>query len=187
MTQKSGTTVVNDDLSLVLESISKNNVCSSLGFFHGDTPFAAVLFQLKCGACGAGFTLVSGTYYGCAGRKNKGNCNNRERITIDRLENAVLSAVQSQMMTPKLTKVFIAEYKSALSNLRKEAVRSKTEQLQKKDKLEVAINNIVEVVASGHASAALLTRLNALEEDLIVVEKTLRPQEAKPLYFHGFI
>ena len=30
----------------------------------------------------------------------------------------------------------------------------------------------------------MLTRLNALEEDLIVVEKTLRPQEAKPLYFH---
>lgn len=48
---------------------------------------------------------------------------------------------------------------------------------------QLAINNIVEVVASGHASAALLTRLNALEEDLIVVEKTLRPQEAKPLYF----
>ena len=138
---------------------------------------------LKCGSCGAGFTLVSGTYYGCASRKNKGNCNNRERITIDRLENAVLSAVQSQMMTPKLTKVFIAEYKSALSKLRKEAVRSKTEQLQKKDKLEVAINNIVEVVASGHASAALLSRLDTLEEDLNVVEKTLRPQEAKPLYF----
>jgi len=87
---------------------------------------------LKCGVCGAGFTLVSGTYYGCSGQKNKGNCNDREPITIDRLENAVLSAVQSQMMTPKLTKVFIAEYKSALSNLRKEAVRSKTEQLQKK-------------------------------------------------------
>ena len=139
---------------------------------------------LKCGACGAGFTLVSGTYYGCAGQKNKGNCNNRERVTIDRLENTVLSAVQSQMMTPKLTKVFIAEYKSALSNLRKEAVRSKTEQLKKKDKLEVSINNIVEVVASGHASAALLTKLDALEEDLNVVEKILRPQEAKPLYFH---
>ncbi len=156
---------------------------SKIGLAELDLGSPNDLDELKKAICRAGFTLVSGTYYGCAGRKNKGNCNNHGRITIDRLENAVLSAVQSQMMTPKLTKVFIAEYKSTLSNLRKEAVRSKTEQLQKKDKLEVAINNIVEVVASGHASAALLSRLDALEEDLNVVEKTLRPQEAKPLYF----
>ena len=139
---------------------------------------------LKCGACGASFTLVSGTYYGCAARKNKGTCSNSERITIDRLENAVLGAVQSQMMTPELTKVFIAEYSSALSGLRKEAVSSKTEQLQKKEKLKVAINNIVDVVASGHASAALLTKLTAFEEDLEVLEKALQPQESAPLYFH---
>ena len=55
--------------------------------------------------------------------------------------------------------------------LRKKAVRSKTEQLQKKEKLKVVINNIVDVVASGHASAALLTKLTALEEDLEVLEK----------------
>ena len=71
-----------------------------------------------------------------AARKNKGTCSNSERITIDRLENAVLGAVQSQMMTPELTKIFIAEYSSALSGLRKEAVRSKMEQLQKKGKTE---------------------------------------------------
>ena len=105
--------------------------------------------------------MVSGIYYGCAARKNKGTCSNSERITIDRLENAVLGAVQSQMMTPELTKIFIAEYSSALSGLRKEAVRSKTEQLQKKEKLKVAINNIVDVVASEQASAALLTKLTA--------------------------
>ena len=100
--------------------------------------------------------MISGTYYGCAVRKNKVTCSNSERITIDRLENAVLGAVQSQMMTPELTKVFIAEYSSALSGLRQEAVRSKTEQLQKKEKLKVAINNIVDVVATGHASDVLL-------------------------------
>ena len=137
---------------------------------------------LKCGACGASFTLISGTYYGCAVRKNKVTCTNSERITIDRLENAILGAVQSQMMTPELTKVFIAEYSSALSGLRQEAVRSKTEQLQKK--LKVAINNIVDVVASGHASEALLTKLTAFEEDLEVLEKALQPQEPAPLYFH---
>ena len=64
-------------------------------------------------------------------------------------------------MTPELTKVFIAEYSVALSGLREDAIRSKTEQLQKKEKLKVAINNIVGVAASGHASAALLTKLTA--------------------------
>ena len=93
-------------------------------------------------------------------------------------------AVQSQMMTPELTKVFIAEYSSALSGLRQEAVRSKTEKLQKKEKLKVAINNIVDVVASGHASATLLTKLTAFEEDLEALEKALKPQESAPLYFH---
>ena len=84
----------------------------------------------------------------------------------------------------ELTKVFIAEYSSALSGLRQEAVRSKTEKLQKKKKLKVAINNIVDVVAPGHASAALLTKLTAFEEDLEALEKALKPQESAPLYFH---
>jgi hypothetical protein len=39
----------------------------------------------------------------------------------------------------ELTKVFIAEYSSALSGLRQEAVHSKTEKLQKKEKLKVAM------------------------------------------------
>ena len=81
-------------------------------------------------------------------------------------------------MLSELTKVFIAEYSSALSGLRQEAVRSKTEKLQKKKKLKVAINNIVDVVASGHASAALLTKLTAFEEDLEALEKALKPQES---------
>ena len=39
-------------------------------------------------------------------------------------------------------------------------------------------------MASGHASAALLTKLTAFEEDLEVLEKALQPQESAPLYFH---
>jgi hypothetical protein len=128
--------------------------------------------------------LVSGTYYGCANRKNKGTCDNSERITIDRLEEIVLSAVQSQMMTPELPKVFIAEYSVPLSGLREDAIRSKTEQFQKKKKFEDSINNIVEVVASGHASAALLIKLTVFEEELAVLDKALQPEESAPIYFH---
>ena len=39
-------------------------------------------------------------------------------------------------------------------------------------------------MASGHASAALLTKLTAFEEDLEALEKALKPQESAPLYFH---
>ena len=39
-------------------------------------------------------------------------------------------------------------------------------------------------MALGHASAALLTKLTALEEDLEVLEKALQPQESAALYFH---
>lgn len=50
--------------------------------------------------------------------------------------------------------------------------------------LYVVILTIVDVVASGHASAALLTKLTAFEEDLEVLVKALQPQESAPLYFH---
>ena len=39
-------------------------------------------------------------------------------------------------------------------------------------------------MASGHASAALLTKLTAFEEDLEALEKALKPQESAPLYFN---
>ena len=39
-------------------------------------------------------------------------------------------------------------------------------------------------MVSGHASAALLTKLTVFEEEIEVLEKALRPEEPLPIYFH---
>ncbi|MEE9297190.1 MAG: zinc ribbon domain-containing protein, partial [Phycisphaerae bacterium] len=57
---------------------------------------------IKCASCGGGMTLISRVYYGCAANRNKGTCNNRLTIRLDRLEEAVLRGLQENLVTPEL-------------------------------------------------------------------------------------
>ncbi len=64
---------------------------------------------IKCASCGGGMTLISRVYYGCATNRNKGTCDNRLALRLDRLEEAVLQGLQERLLTPKLTKTFVRE------------------------------------------------------------------------------
>ena len=49
---------------------------------------------LKCGCCGAGFTIVAQDRYGCAARRSKGTCDNNVTVSRQEIEERVLGGLK---------------------------------------------------------------------------------------------
>lgn len=60
---------------------------------------------LQCGECGGGFSKINSERYGCSTARNKGTCTNRQTIKRERVENAVISALQTHLMRDELIDV----------------------------------------------------------------------------------
>ena len=70
---------------------------------------------VKCGECGSSFTLAGKDYYRCAGQRERGVCGNTASIRRGPLEEAVLSALQSRLLTADLAQVFAEEFARELA------------------------------------------------------------------------
>ena len=139
---------------------------------------------IKCAECGGGISLVSRVYYGCSARRNKGTCNNRLTVRLDRLEEAVLLGLQERLLTPELTKAFVREYTREINRLRAEATANHDGTKNRLVALNRQIDNIVDAVAAGQASPALLGRLNKLELKKSELENELADPAPEPVRFH---
>ena len=139
---------------------------------------------IKCAECGGGISLVSRVYYGCSNRRNKGTCQNRLTVRLDRLEEAVLSGLQERLLTPELTKAFVQEYTREINRLRAESTAHHDETKNRLVTLNRQIENIVDAVAVGQASPALLGRLEKLELEKIELENDLAGPAPELVRFH---
>ena len=62
------------------------------GFWTNQRPKHLLTGLMRCGVCGGGYHKISSTLFGCASARNKGTCDNRLNIKVERLDEIVLSA-----------------------------------------------------------------------------------------------
>ena len=65
-------------------------------------PKALFSFLMKCGCCDGGFSKISKNRYGCTKSRKQGTCDNLTTIAQDKLENAILSGLQHELMNEDL-------------------------------------------------------------------------------------
>lgn len=80
-------------------------------------PKLLLSFLLKCGCCGGGFSKIRQDRYGCSTAKNKGTYDNTLTIRQDFLEDAVLTALQDNLLDENLAAAFCEEYTRHLNSL----------------------------------------------------------------------
>ena len=139
---------------------------------------------IKCASCGGGMTLISRVYYGCAANRNKGTCNNRLTIRLDRLEEAVLRGLQENLVTPELTEVFVREYTREINRLRAEVSAIHAQSRQRLDDIDRRVANIVDAIAAGRSGTALLDKLEALESEKAELEANKSHPAPEPVRLH---
>ena len=60
--------------------------------------------------CGSSFTLAGKDYYRCAGQRERGTCTNTTSVKKAPLEEAVLTALQSELLTADMAQLFAEEF-----------------------------------------------------------------------------
>ena len=103
----------------------------------------------RCGACGGGYNLISGTLLGCATARNKSTCANRLNIRRDTLEATVLDGLRGQMMEPALFKEFCDEFTREVNRLRMVGSASLEAKRAELPKIVRQIRGIIEAIKDG--------------------------------------
>jgi site-specific DNA recombinase len=120
---------------------------------------------LSCGECGGAFTIVRPNKYGCSAHRENGSCRNGHQISVNQLEQRVLSGLKRHLVQPSLVTEFVEEFRKELSRLDIESEGQKRGAEAKLQVIETKINRIVAAIADGTDSPALKQALLGLERE----------------------
>jgi hypothetical protein len=138
---------------------------------QGDRPFWTkqrprylVSGLAKCGMCGGGYVKISQNLFGCAAARNKGTCNNRLNIRIDKIEEALVAALKSKLMAPGLFKEFCQAFHAEVNRLRHEENATAEAEKMELGRVDRRIRKLVELITDDDAP------VKALKDELKLLE-----------------
>ena len=83
---------------------------------------------------------------GCAAARNRGTCDNRLNMRLDRLETMILDGLRNRLMAPELFKTFCEEFHRELNRLRIEGNAEIDFKRQDLERTERRIRRIIELI-----------------------------------------
>lgn len=139
---------------------------------------------VKCGCCGASYTVFSSGRLVCAGFRERGDCDNKRTITRSHIEKRVLAAMQSHLAEPEL----IAEYIKAYQEERKKLQQTERGNAKQKQKqiasLKAEIDRGVDLLLKGLAPDSLAVKIKQMEKELKQLETEVQEFTSSPVEIH---
>ena len=126
---------------------------------------------LTCGVCGGGFTITAKDRYGCARRGRQGTCPNSRGVKRQDLENRILDALQSTLLTPKLVAQFVDDYRGEWNRLQTERRAASGNRDKKVAEVKRKIFGIIDAIERGIITASTKERLESLEREKLALER----------------
>jgi site-specific DNA recombinase len=105
-------------------------------------------------------------------------------VSLEAIEATVLHGIEKHLSAPELLAEYVQEFHRALAELRDTAHDRRAELSKRLNKIEKAINAIVDVIAEGQSSRALTERLADLERDRDLVEAAICEAVSPPIALH---
>ncbi len=154
-------------------------------FWERQRPRYLVSGLAKCGKCGGGYVKISQNLFGCASARNKGTCDNRLNIRIDKIEEALLAALKSQLMAPELFKEFCQAFHAEVNRLRYEGNATAEAEKTELVRIDRRIRKLVELITDDDAPVkALKDELRLLEARQIELGKAVAAAAAPAPLIH---
>ena len=122
---------------------------------------------VRCGCCGASYTLINKTRYGCTTPRTKGDaiCSNRATIGRAEVEERVMLGLQQSLMHPDLIAAFVEEYRVAFNASAADASANLDQARRELAKTEKKIAAIVSAIEDGMYHASMKEKMAGLEEE----------------------
>jgi len=144
-------------------------------------PRALFSFLMECGCCGGGFSKISKNRYGCTKARKQGTCNNRITIAQDKLENAILSGLQDELMHDDLLAVFCEAFDKEMAILQKHQHCHKDEAKNTLAKLEKEKQSLIDAIKQGIPADEIKDEFTRIAQQREYAESLLTAQNEKPL------
>jgi hypothetical protein len=127
---------------------------------------ATYLFSglLKCGCCGAGYTLMNKSKYGCSASRNRGTCSNRQLIARDEIEERVLAGLRERLLHPDLIAEFVAEYQREWNRLQQDETAARVSVERELADVTRKITQIIDAIENGMFHPTMKDRMTDLDD-----------------------
>ena len=153
-------------------------------FWGKQRPQNLFSFLLKCGFCGGGYSKVSKSQYGCSNASKKGTCDNRLTISQNKLEHAVLDALQDNLMDPELCAVFCEEYTNHVNRRRMEHNAARNRYQAELEKLAKEREKLIQAIKDGVPGGEVKSDFERIVERREELESILESTEEAPALLH---
>ena len=122
---------------------------------------------LKCGCCGANYTIYSSTSYGCSTNIERGNaaCKNRLRVPRKLAEERLLEAVRQELLSEEAIDLFIKETTSLLHQ-RNQQPKTEAKALKRNlSQAERQVTNLMNAIKAGIITPTTKAELERAEAE----------------------
>jgi site-specific DNA recombinase len=120
---------------------------------------------LNCDCCGAPYAILAQDRNGCANRRSKGTCGNARTINRRQIEDRVLAALQSRMLTPDLVAHFIKTFETEMIRHQRESGATTARLRTQLSSVERRLQGALQAIENGAWNDSLNQRLNELEAE----------------------
>jgi site-specific DNA recombinase len=128
---------------------------------------------IRCACCGSNYTISGKDYYRCAGQKERGTCDNKVSIRKGPIETAVLSILQSHLLTPEHGRIFVEEFKREMARLARDSERGEERTSERLLEVEAEIHNLSQNMLAGILSPTLTKMLAEREAEQAALKARL--------------
>ena len=118
---------------------------------------------IYCCECSGPMTIVGEGRIGCSNHRERGNCTNNKKISIERIEDTVLLGIKDQMLQPALIEEFEKEFHTKMKELSAAENTSIADHSKTILTVSQQIEKIVDSIAVAGPLPSLTSRLKELE------------------------
>ncbi|MEF2546398.1 recombinase family protein [Aurantimonas sp. E1-2-R+4] len=120
---------------------------------------------VRCGCCGATYTIKSQDQLACTAHRERGTCANNRTVRVPDLECRVLEGIKQRLLAPDAIAEFLAEYHAERKRLNAMMRRDRHQINKRLGILDRQISNIIDSIADGAATSGMKTRLIEMEAE----------------------
>jgi len=129
---------------------------------------------VRCGACGASYTVKNRDQLACAAHREKGTCDNNRTIRVADLEQRVLNGIERRLLAPDAIAEFLREYHAEQKRLRAAMSRQRREQEKRLAGIMRQIRHIISAIAEGIATREMKVALLELDREKEALESEIQ-------------
>ena len=133
---------------------------------------------VRCGVCGGGFTVSSGTKLRCCRRKEGGACTNGHTVTVEALETKILQGLEQRLLTEDAFEQFVKTYNEERAKIRTDMDKRRNGRERELARAQARIKYIVKAVGDGLGHAQFRDEMNELVQRVEILEAEVKANKS---------